>query len=119
MARESYSALQAKIERESNKLQKKAEALQNKRRKPVIASIVASMREYNITPEEIASAFGGASKSRASGSRKAAPAAKRQVAPKYRHPKTGETWSGRGKAPRWLTAEEAAGNSRETFLIAE
>jgi len=120
MPRETYSALQAKIEKEINKLQKKAEALQTKRRKPVIASIVASMREYNITPEEIAAAFGGASKSpRASAGRKAAPAAKRQVAPKYRHPKTGETWSGRGKAPRWLTAEEAEGNSRETFLIAE
>lgn len=122
MPRESYATLQAKIEKEISKLQKKAEALQTKRRKPVIASIVSSMREYNITPEEIAAAFSGAAKPpRTSSSRKAAaPAgAKRQVAPKYRHPQSGETWSGRGKAPRWLAAEEAAGNSRETFLITE
>ena len=59
MPRESYASLQAKIEKEITKLQKKAEALQTKRRKPVIATIVASMREYNITPEEIAAAFGG------------------------------------------------------------
>src|SRR5690606_1889877 len=97
---------------------KKAEALQTKRRQPVIASIVKSMREFNITPEEIAAAFGSASK-RTRAPRKTAPAAKRQVAPKYRHPKTGETWSGRGKAPRWITAEEAAGNSRDAFLIAK
>lgn len=58
MARETYAALQAKIEKEINKLQKKAEVLQTKRRKPVIASIITSMREYDITPEEIAAAFG-------------------------------------------------------------
>jgi len=120
MPRETYATLQAKIEKEISKLQKKAEALQTKRRKPVIASIVASMREYNITPDEIAAAFSGSAKApRAAGGRKAAPAPKRQVAPKYRHPQTGETWSGRGKAPRWLAAEESAGNSRETFLITE
>ena len=39
--------------------------------------------------------------------------------PKYRHPQTGETWSGRGKAPRWLAAEEAAGATRDSFLIKE
>ncbi|GAB1579644.1 H-NS family nucleoid-associated regulatory protein [Bordetella petrii] len=120
MPRETYAALQAKIEKEITKLQKKAEALQSKRRKPVIASIITSMREYNITPEEIAAAFNGAAKAPRAASRKAAaPAAKRQVAPKYRHPDTGETWSGRGKAPRWLTAEEAEGKQRDSFLIKE
>ncbi|WP_408475216.1 H-NS family nucleoid-associated regulatory protein [Paraburkholderia strydomiana] len=24
------------------------------------------------------------------------------AAPKYRNPETGETWSGRGRAPRWI-----------------
>ena len=58
MARETYAALQAKIEKEINKLQKKAEVLQTKRRKPVITSIITSMREYDITPEEIVAAYG-------------------------------------------------------------
>lgn len=118
MPRESYASQQAKIEKEISRLQKKAEALQNKRRKPVIASIVSSMREYNITPEEIATAFNTAKTPRKTGRRQTVPS-KRPVAPKYRHPKTGETWSGRGKAPRWLAAEEAAGKSRESFLIAQ
>ena len=127
MARESYAALQAKIEKEINKLQKKAEVLQTKRRKPVITSIITSMREYDITPEEIIAAYGAGKPVRAAtaGRRKTgaagrpATAAKRAVAPKYRHPQTGETWSGRGKAPRWLAAEEAAGATRDSFLIKE
>ncbi|OZI61345.1 H-NS histone family protein [Bordetella genomosp. 11] len=121
MPRETYSAQQARIEKEIDKLRKKAEALQMKRRKPVVASIIRSMREYNITPEEIVAAFGKPAARRGPGRKTAgataAASAKRAVAPKYRHPDTGETWTGRGKAPRWLTAAEAAGASRETFLI--
>jgi DNA-binding protein H-NS len=121
MARESYAALQAKIEKEINKLQKKSEVLQNRRRKPVISSIVASMREYGIAPDEIAAAFGSgkpsAAKRAASKKANGATVTKRPVAPKYRHPTSGETWSGRGKAPRWLVAAEAAGGQRAEFLI--
>lgn len=121
MPRETYSVQKARIEKEIDKLRKKAEALQMKRRKPVVASILRSMREYNITPEEIVAAFGKPATRRGPGRKNAATSAgtpaKRAVAPKYRHPDTGETWSGRGKAPRWLTAAEAAGASRESFLI--
>lgn len=38
------------------------------------------------------------------------------VAAKYRG-LNGETWSGRGKAPRWLTNLEAQGRNRDEFLI--
>jgi DNA-binding protein H-NS len=122
MARESYAALQAKIEKEINKLQKKSEVLQTRRRKPVIASIVASMREYGIALDEIAAAFGSgkatnATKRPVSKKANGTTATKRPVAPKYRHPTSGETWSGRGKAPRWLVAAEAAGSQRGEFLI--
>jgi DNA-binding protein H-NS len=40
----------------------------------------------------------------------------KKVAAKYRGP-DGETWAGRGLAPRWLAALEAKGKKRETFLI--
>lgn len=40
-----------------------------------------------------------------------------KVAPKYRHPKTGETWSGRGGTAGWLAREIKAGKKREDFLI--
>lgn len=38
------------------------------------------------------------------------------VAVKYRGP-NGETWSGRGKAPNWLTSLEAQGRRRDEFLV--
>jgi DNA-binding protein H-NS len=41
-----------------------------------------------------------------------------QVLPKYRNPtKPGETWAGRGKQPRWLTAKLKSGNKLEDFQI--
>jgi DNA-binding protein H-NS len=43
-----------------------------------------------------------------------------RVFPKYRNPQTpSETWSGRGKQPRWLTAAIKAGRKIEDFRIGE
>ena len=41
----------------------------------------------------------------------------RRVPPKYRGP-NGETWSGRGMTPRWLSAEIKGGANLEDFAIA-
>lgn len=41
-----------------------------------------------------------------------------KVPPKYRHPTTGETWTGRGGVASWLAKEIASGRKREDFLIA-
>ena len=67
---------------------------------------------------------------RASAPKATAPAAEKQprkttkgrslgkVAPKYRNPANAkETWTGRGKQPRWLAAETAKGRKLEDFLI--
>jgi DNA-binding protein H-NS len=35
-----------------------------------------------------------------------------KVAPKYRNPANGETWTGRGKAPKWIE-----GRDRSNYLI--
>lgn len=35
-----------------------------------------------------------------------------KVAPKYKNPATGETWTGRGKAPKWIE-----GRDRSNFII--
>lgn len=41
-----------------------------------------------------------------------------RVLPKYRNPnEPSETWSGRGKQPRWLTAALKAGHAIEDFVI--
>jgi DNA-binding protein H-NS len=43
-----------------------------------------------------------------------------QVLPKYRNPEEpSETWSGRGKQPRWLAAALKAGHKIEDFLISQ
>lgn len=40
------------------------------------------------------------------------------VLPKYQNPKnTSETWSGRGKQPRWLKAQLRAGKKLQELLI--
>ncbi len=59
--------------------------------------------------------------------KKAAPAAKKKAAtgrklgkvpPKYRNPANrNETWTGRGKQPRWLAAQVEKGKKVEDFLI--
>ena len=36
-----------------------------------------------------------------------------KVAPKFRNPVTGDTWTGRGKPPKWIQGQE-----RDQFLIA-
>jgi DNA-binding protein H-NS len=42
-----------------------------------------------------------------------------RVLPKYRNPdQPSEEWSGRGKQPRWLTAQLRSGKRIEDFLIA-
>jgi DNA-binding protein H-NS len=40
-----------------------------------------------------------------------------RVFPKYRNPQTSETWSGRGKCPRWLVAAMKSGRKMEEFEI--
>jgi DNA-binding protein H-NS len=41
-----------------------------------------------------------------------------KVLPKYRNPKNpAETWFGRGKQPRWLTAQLRSGKKVNDFLI--
>lgn len=121
MPRDSYSTLKSKIEKEIVKLQKKAHDLHVKRRIPVIESIIRSMREYDISPQEIVDAYGRKKPARttragtrASGTKAAA---KKAVQIKYRHPGTGETWTGRGKSPRWIIAAEAEGHKRDEFLV--
>ena len=40
-----------------------------------------------------------------------------KVAAKYRHPSTGESWSGRGLQPKWLKAALAAGGKIDDFAV--
>lgn len=68
----------------------------------IIGAMRAQIAEYGITAEQL---FGR--RRSASSANKGA-----LVEPKYRDPKTGAQWSGRGKAPYWI-----AGKNRDQFLI--
>ncbi|WP_313620819.1 H-NS histone family protein [Achromobacter sp.] len=100
-------ALEDRIKRVNRQL----DDLRAQKRAVVIRQILAQLEKNGITLKDLKEARAG-TKSQS----KAAPG-KRMVAPKYRHPDTGETWSGRGRAPRWLVAAELGGASRNDYLI--
>lgn len=119
MAKFTYSAQKAAIEKQIAKLKKQAELLVSKSKMPKIQAIVKTMREFGITPDEIAQAYGKTGrKSTASRGTTLRNTPKTQVPPKYRHPDSGATWTGRGRAPRWVVDAESSGQSRDQFLIA-
>ena len=96
-----YSELQREIAR----LMQQAEAARKAEVSAVVADIKAKMIEYGITAADLGSS-GRSSRSKGM-----------TVAAKYRHPRTGETWTGRGKMPKWLQAEVNTGKRKEDFLI--
>ncbi len=101
MTMTSYTELQREIAR----LMQQADAARKAEVRAVIDDIKAKMSEYGITAADLGPS--GRS-SRAKGT---------TVAAKYRNSATGETWTGRGKMPRWLQAAVAAGSRKEDFLI--
>ncbi len=70
-------------------------------RKAELADAIAKARslvsEYGLTAADVFS--GGKKRSSNAGS---------TVAPKYRDPETGATWTGRGKAPKWIDGKDRA-----------
>lgn len=73
----------------------------------VIEQIQTLMADYGLTVEDITKRRRG----RPAGSAAAKP--KSELPAKYHDPKTGKTWSGRGRQPSWL------GKNPNKFLIAE
>jgi DNA-binding protein H-NS len=97
-----------------------AEAEENKA--PSIRKVKDLMKKLGVTLEDLkgtaASNQGSRPRGRPrkKGSDKPMKPADRKVAIKYRDEK-GNTWTGRGKTPRWLTEAEREGKSRETFKV--
>jgi DNA-binding protein H-NS len=96
------------------KLQKQAAAIAEKRTSLGLAKIRDLMNKHGVSLAEIES-FIGKRRGRKPGAAKANGAVKatRAVAPKYADPKTGATWTGRGRAPAWI----ADVKDRSKFLI--
>jgi DNA-binding protein H-NS len=95
----SYKDLQAQIA----KLQAQAEDARSTEVAAVIAEIKQKIDDFGLKPEDLGFA---------TPVRRGRPAKKAPLPPKYQNARTGETWSGRGKPPKWI-----AGKNRERFLI--
>jgi DNA-binding protein H-NS len=67
---------------------------------------------------QLASLTGAPARGRPKESNRKSKLTGRKVAPKYRD-KSGNTWSGRGAQPRWMTAAIKDGGKRDDFLIAK
>ncbi|RQR21653.1 H-NS family nucleoid-associated regulatory protein [Burkholderia sp. Bp9142] len=94
-----YQELKAKAEA----LLVQAEEARQAELETVLEEVRARIQEYGLTPEQV---FGRKRTRSANGSQSATP--------KYQDPKTGKTWSGRGREPSWIK-----GKKRDRFLIAE
>lgn len=86
----SYKDLQSQIE----KLQKQADQAREKEVAAVVAQIRGMMSDYGISATDLG--ISGRRKRRSGTT----------VAPKYQNPQTGETWTGRGRAPKWIDGKD-------------
>lgn len=94
-----------------------------KKRKPIATVRKKLEAQAQAEGYSVAELFGGRTAKAAPATRKATKKATKRrklgkVPPKYRNPanKT-ETWTGRGKQPRWLAAQVKKGKKVEDFLI--
>lgn len=93
------------IQKEIAHLERKAKQIKRKTSKKFINDIVRTMRDNDISLDEVTQAL-------------LYPQAKTRSVGiiKYQHP-DGSTWTGRGRPPLWITRLEAAGASREQYRI--
>ena len=97
----SYKELKAKAE----EIMRQAEEARKSESAAVVAAIKEKMVDFGITMADLRE-----------GSRRGAMKTT-MVPPKYRDPATGQTWSGRGKAPKWLAAYLKKGRKKESYRI--
>ncbi len=118
----SLLSLQAQIA----ELQQKAAQIKSKEYASTLADILAKMNAFGITTADLKAAQNkpkAGRKGRVPSAGKPAPKRSSKLAgvkvePKYRNT-DGQTWTGRGMAPKWMTEAIAAGQAKESFLIAK
>lgn len=91
------------LKAQADELMKRVEEARLAELDAVIQEIRTRIAEYGLTAGQIFGRHAGAARTAPRGS---------ESAPRYRDPKTGATWSGRGREPRWIK-----GGRRERFLI--
>ena len=94
-----------KIQQQIEELQKKAHALQQQKKSAVIEEVKSKIKAYGLTAKELG--FGAVEKTEDKRSQ--------PVAIKYR---SGEqTWTGRGRKPKWLEVYLANGGKLEDIAV--
>jgi len=122
MPRMSYETIQKQIQKLQLQAKKLEASHQTKKRKGV-EQIQALMKKLNISLGDLnelsktESPKANRERSPANRTRSVKRTSHPPVAPKYRNPETMETWTGRGKQPRWLASLVAQGYSKEHYLI--
>lgn len=109
--------LQAQIEQ----LQQQAQEIRTKEFASTVQDILAKMQAFGITVKDlqitkVVKGNKGKVTAAAAKKTKSPKRAVNVVAAKYRGP-NGETWSGRGLTPKWLSALIAQGQSKELFAV--
>lgn len=94
-----YADLKAQIA----KLQAQADEARRTEVDNVVADIRQKIAEYGLTAQDLGFAVAA---------KRGRPPKKAPLPAKYQDPKSGNTWSGRGKPPKWIV-----GKNRERFLI--
>ncbi len=109
-------AQKAALDKQKADLEKQIAETLKAERAGVINQIKTLMADHGITVTDLAANKPGRPpKSAASAG--GAEVTTRKVAPKYRDPATGDTWSGRGLKPKWLTAALEGGRKLEDFSV--
>ena len=118
------------IQSQIEKLTKQASEIKAREFDKTVQEILAKMNAFGITIKDLHPAKGGKTGARVkarlrkpaaalvgrSGSKVKSKSAGTMVAAKFRGP-NGESWSGRGLMPRWLSALVAQGKTKEEFAI--
>lgn len=108
------------IQSQIEKLQKQANEIKAKEFHSTVQEILAKMQAFGITVKDLQGAkpVKGARGKKVTASKPAKVSKKlgTPVAAKYRGP-NGETWSGRGLTPKWLSALIAQGQTKESFAV--
>lgn len=81
--------------------------VQREQRSEAVAKVKLMMAEYGLTLADVGS----------SGKSTTPKKATSKVAAKFHNAATGDTWSGRGLKPKWLTAALASGRALSEFAV--
>jgi DNA-binding protein H-NS len=96
--------------------ERQREARRESGKRELVEEFRAKAESFGLSLDELlrSPASAGRPSGKARQTRKGAPAASPAI--KYRNPDTSETWSGRGRMPKWMARAEQSGRSRDEFL---